>query len=311
MDNLRTETSGPSVMFVYSPDYEVDLGDHIFPASKYRLVQERLLSAGLAAPADFVAPAPPTRRDLELVHTADYLNDLLGCRWTERTRSSELPLTHQIARGAMLAAAGTILTAELALAGPVRHHVHIGGGFHHAFPDHAEGFCYINDIAVAIRVLQSEGKLHRAMVVDCDLHQGNGTARIFAGSPDVFTFSIHQERLYPRKEKSDLDIGLPDTAGDDEYLGALAGAFPDIARSHGPELVIYVAGADPFFDDQLGALRLSMNGLRRRDELVLGGAAALGIPTATVLAGGYARQVNDTVTIHTMTCQVARSLSGW
>jgi acetoin utilization deacetylase AcuC-like enzyme len=186
--------------------------------------------------------------------------------------------------------------------------INVGGGFHHAYADMASGFCYINDLAVAIRVLQRDGLVRRAAVVDCDLHQGNGTAVIFQGDPDVFTFSIHQENLYPVKERSDLDIGLDDFTEDEEYLVRLEGALPRVLDEHRPEIVLYQAGADPYREDQLGSLRLTVQGLERRDRLVLEGCARRDIPSVVTLGGGYARKVSDTIAIHHQTCRVAMAL---
>ncbi len=299
-----------NVRIVYSPAYEADIGPHVFPTSKYRLVRESLIAGGEADPADFVEPEPAPRADLELVHTPAMLDDLASLRWTESTRHSELPLTCEIVQAYAMAAGGTTLAARMALDGPHLIVPHVGGGFHHAFPDHAEGFCYLNDIAVAIRVMQRDGRVRRAMVVDVDLHQGNGTARIFADDPDVFTLSIHQENNYPPKQKGDLDIGLDDHAGDAEYLAALGAHWPAVADRHKPELLIYVAGADPYLDDQLGSIKLTLDGLRRRDESVLAAAAERRIPTVIVLAGGYARKPRETVEIHAETVRIALRLSG-
>jgi len=295
--------------FVYSPKYEVDVGSHVFPTSKYRLVRERLLAEGLAREDDFVEPTPASRAELELVHTPEYLDDLEQLRWTDRTRFSELPLTKPIVDAYVLAAGGTILGARIALDSPERLCVHLGGGFHHAFADKAEGFCYINDIAVAIRVMQHEQRIRTAMVVDCDLHQGNGTARIFSEDPTVFTLSIHQENNYPLKEQSDLDIGLEDFAGDHDYLSALSDGLENAFARHSPELLVYVAGGDPYHDDQLGALKLTKEGMKARDELVLGEAHKRKIPVITVFAGGYARKLSDVVELHTQTCRVAYELT--
>lgn len=291
--------------FVYSPQYEVDLGPHVFVTSKYRMTREALLSRGLAKESDFVEPSPPSSEDLLAVHTAEYLGDLQSLRWSELTRYSELPLTRDVVDANILAAGGSILGARIALAEPPHLCVHIGGGLHHAFADRAEGFCYVNDIAVAIRVMQRDRLIRRAMVVDCDLHQGNGTAHIFSHDPSVFTLSIHQENNYPLKQKSDCDIGLDDFVGDSEYLAALADAMIPAMDRHEPEFLVYVAGADPYYDDQLGQLRLTKEGLKKRDEFVLGEAKKRGIPTLVVMAGGYARKVEDTVDIHAGTCEVA------
>lgn len=291
---------------VYSPLYECDIGPHVFPVEKFRGVVERMVAAGEVDRGALLAPelAPP--EDLLLVHTAEYLDDLNHLRWTPRTAYSELPLTTEIVYAYVLAAGGTTRASREALRRGAG--INVGGGFHHAYADMASGFCYINDLAVAIRVLQRDGLVRRAAVVDCDLHQGNGTAKIFQGDPDVFTFSMHQENLYPVKERSDLDIGLDDFTGDDEYLARLEAALPAVLDAHRPEIVLYQAGADPYREDQLGSLRLTMAGLELRDRMVLEGCARRGIPAVVTLGGGYARQVNDTIAIHHQTCRVALTL---
>jgi acetoin utilization deacetylase AcuC-like enzyme len=182
--------------------------------------------------------------------------------------------------------------------------VHLGGGFHHAFPDHGEGFCLINDVAVAIRMLRRDRAVGRVLVVDLDVHQGNGTAAIFATEPEVFTFSMHQENNYPAwKPPSDLDLGLEDGVEDEEYLGLLERHLPDILDNHRPDLVFYLAGADPYAEDQLGGLSLTLDGLRRRDAAVFLSCRQVGTPVAVTLAGGYARREADTVAIHVATVQ--------
>jgi acetoin utilization deacetylase AcuC-like enzyme len=289
--------------FIYSQKYEMDFGTHVFPTQKYRMVKEQLLALGWVKDEDIIEPPSPNIDDIRLVHTKEYIDDLLNLRWTQRTMRSELPLTWQIIEGYFTACAGTVLTCQLALEDGIC--VHIGGGFHHAFPDHGEGFCYVNDIAVGIRKLQNENKIERAAVIDCDLHQGNGTARIFQEDKRVFTFSIHQEYLYPIKEQSDWDIGLDDFAGDATYLAHLRYAVPKILTDHKPQLVIYVAGADPYKDDQLGTLQLTKEGLEERDHIVIDKCREEKIPLAIVLAGGYALKIEDTVAIHVNTCKVA------
>lgn len=291
---------------VFSAEYECDIGRHVFPTQKFRLVRDALITAGALDPRAIVTPDAAPADDLRLVHTAAYLDDLEHLRWTPRTRMSELPLTKEIVRAYVLAAGGTTHAALEALECGMA--VHLGGGFHHAFADLASGFCYINDLAVAIRVLQRDGRVRRAAVVDCDLHQGNGTAHLFRDDLAVFTFSIHQQHLYPVKERSDLDIGLENGAGDDEFNGRLATALPRIWE-HRPELVLYQAGADPYRDDQLGALQLTIEGLLARDRLVLEGCLERGIPAVVTLGGGYARQVSDTVRIHQNTCALALELA--
>ena len=296
------------VWFVYHPRYEMDLQGHVFPTQKYRLLRERLLAEGLAKPEDFVEPDPVPWDDLKLVHTPEYLEDLQHLRWTHRTMYSELPLTREIVEGFLLMAAGTWKATQLALQDGFG--FHIGGGFHHAYPDHAEGFCYINDLAYAIRKAQREGLLRRALVVDCDVHQGNGTAAIFRNDPHVFTFSIHQEELYPwPKEQSDWDIGLPMFTEDAVYLSELRAALDEIYRQFTPELVVYQAGADPYKEDQLANLRLTKEGLRKRDRLVLEAAWKRRIPVVITLGGGYARRLQDTVEIHLNTAKVALDLA--
>jgi acetoin utilization deacetylase AcuC-like enzyme len=293
--------------FVFSEKYYMELEGHVFPAQKFRLIVEKLLSESVIERGDLIEPEPPKRDELLLVHTEDYLDDFINKKWTLRTIYSELPLNDTIVEGFILMAGGTYLAAKFALEDGIGFHV--GGGFHHAYPDHAEGFCYINDIAFAIRKLQRKKIVKKAAVIDCDLHQGNGTAKIFEGDPSVFTFSIHQEYLYPiPKERSDWDIGLLDGTGDGEYLKLLSEAVPKIYDDHKPELVIYQAGADPFKDDQLGNLMLTKEGLSERDRIVIGEAVKRGIPVAITLGGGYARKVDYTVEIHVNTAKVALSL---
>jgi acetoin utilization deacetylase AcuC-like enzyme len=296
----------PSAAVVHSHHYWCDIGPHVFPMEKFGLVRRHLVESAGLQEADIVEPVPAPHADLLLVHTADYLEDLEQLRWTPRTACSELPLSAGIVRAYVLAAGGTTSATRGALSSGFG--INIGGGFHHAFADQASGFCYINDLAVAIRVAQRDGAIRRAAVVDCDLHQGNGTARLFEGDEDVFTFSIHQQNLYPIKERSDLDIGLENGAGDREFNDRLAEGLERV-WAHRPELVLYQAGADPFEDDQLGSLRLSFAGLEERDRLVLEGCARRGIPVVVTLGGGYARRVADTVRIHARTCELALELA--
>jgi acetoin utilization deacetylase AcuC-like enzyme len=286
-------------VIVWSSAYELDIGPHVWPISKYRLLRE-----ALGARAAILAPEPAAWDDLARVHTAEYLNKIRsgGLSFEEITRL-ELPWSRELAEGFRLMVGGTILAAERALDAGVS--VHLGGGFHHAFADHGEGFCMFNDVAVAIRRLQHHGRIRRAAVVDCDVHHGNGTAMIFGGDADVFTFSIHQQNNYPSwKPPSDLDIGLPDGTRDDEYLGKLDEALQAVFR-HQPEAVAYVAGADPFKEDQLGGLSLTKEGLRRRDRVVFESCRKAGAPVFVTLAGGYARRVEDTVDIHAATIEEA------
>jgi acetoin utilization deacetylase AcuC-like enzyme len=300
------------VKVFYTPRYEVTLPGHVWPTAKYRLVAERLTaSRRRGLPIHLAEPAEASWEDLALVHTADYLDKLRYNTLTEEDIATlELPWRPELADAFRLMAGGTCAAAAAALADG--HAAHLGGGLHHAFAGHGEGFCPVNDVAVAIRVLQpstrvarsGQGRgIRRAAIVDCDVHHGNGTAMIFERDPDVFTFSIHQQHNYPFfKPRSDLDVGLEDGAGDARYLDALAGALPRVMAS-GPELVVYVAGADPFERDRLGGLRLTKKGLAERDRLVVEAARSAGVPLVLTLAGGYAVDVHDTVDIHTATVE--------
>lgn len=282
---------------VYSPKYEIDLGGHIWPTVKYRLVAERLAAERVVPAADLVAPMECSWDDLALVHTLEYLSKVrTGALTEDEIRTLELPWLPELVDGFRLMTGGTCLAAELALEDGSA--AHLGGGLHHAFPNHGEGFCLFNDIAVAIRRLQGAGRIRRAAVIDCDVHHGNGTAMVFERDPAVFTFSIHQQNNYPLfKPRSDLDVGLADGAGDGEYLARLSAALPVVMRSS-PDLVVYVAGADPFREDRLGGLDLSFEGLRNRDAAVFAATHAAGVPVTVVLAGGYATAVEDTVEVH-------------
>lgn len=294
-----------NLAFFYSDKYYSDIGRHVFPIKKYRLIKERLISEGVISESNILQPRPATKEELLLVHTPEYVEDLTQLHWTYRTSRSELPLTQEIADAYILATGGTILASEKAFADGIA--INLGGGFHHSFPDHAEGFCYINDIAVGIRKLKADRKIQKAAVIDCDVHQGNGTAVIFQADPDVFTFSIHQEHNYPTKEVSDLDVGLDDFSDDATYLNHISQAVPEILDSFKPEFVSYIAGADPYRGDQLGGLSLSIEGLKRRDEIVIAACHQRKIPVVILLAGGYAIYTEDTVTIHCNTCKVAIS----
>ena len=293
-------TPTPSTLpLVFHPDYEMNLGDHVFRTEKYQGAFQILREAGFA-PRDAVhQPEIATRNELELVHTKEYLNDFENLQWSLRTMYSEVPLTQEIVHGFKLMAGGTVLACRLALTDGLA--MHLGGGFHHAFADHAEGFCYINDIAVGIRVMQKEGRIRRAAVIDVDLHQGNGTAHIFEHDPEVFTFSIHQEWLYPEKQRSTIDVGLSSFIGNEVYLEELAKIVPSKIAEHDPELVVYVAGADPYEHDQLGDLQVTMEGMKERDRLVAEACRKNSWPMVSVLAGGYAHDKRDTARIHANT----------
>jgi acetoin utilization deacetylase AcuC-like enzyme len=287
----------------------LNLGDHVFPSIKYRLVKEKLLREHIAEPGDFIEPAPASDDDIALVHHREYLRKLQTGKlsYLEVLRL-EIPYSPELIRAVWLCAGGSILAGRLALEDGVA--VNVGGGFHHAYPDHGEGFCVLNDFAVAIRSLQKNRTIERAMTVDCDVHQGNGTAAIFGGDHTVFTLSIHQENNYPYpKPPSSLDINLDDGVGDEEYLRELAQGLDRALAEFGPDLIFYVAGADPYREDQLGGLKLSLEGLEKRDRLVFEKARRKNIPVAVVLAGGYARRLDDTIEIHANTIRVAKEFA--
>lgn len=299
-------TSGERLAAAWHEEYEVELGEHVYPTEKYRLLRRRLAENGLL-PEEIrlMAPEPAPEADLARVHTEAYLEKVRTGRFTRQEELRlEVPFSRQLRRAMLLACGGTTLASRRALEEGLA--VHLGGGFHHAFPDHGEGFCLLNDVAVAVRALQAEGRIGAAAVVDCDVHQGNGTAEIFRDEPAVFTLSLHQDRLYPAaRPASDLDVALPDRIGDDRYLERLDAALPRALEEPEPDLVAYLAGADPYRGDQLGGLGLTLEGLRRRDRRVLGATAERGTATVVVLAGGYATRVRETVSIHAATVEEA------
>jgi len=294
---------------VYSDRYDLNLGSHVFPSIKYRLVKEKLLREHIAEAGDFVEPPPASDDDIALVHHREYLRKLQTGKlsYLEVLRL-EIPYSPELVRAVWLCAGGSILAGRLALEDGVC--VNVGGGFHHAYPDHGEGFCVLNDFAVAIRSLQKDKTIEQAMTVDCDVHQGNGTAAIFGGDHTVFTLSIHQMNNYPYpKPPSSLDINLRDGVGDEEYLRELAQGLDRALAEFRPDLIFYLAGADPYRDDQLGGLKLSLEGLEKRDRLVFEKAGQKNIPVAVTLAGGYARQLDDTIQIHSNTIRVAKEFA--
>jgi acetoin utilization deacetylase AcuC-like enzyme len=300
---------------VYSDRYQIDLGLHVFPTAKYRLIAERLSQR---PDITLVEPGPATWAELALVHTAEYLGKMRdGTLGDTEVDQLELPWSSEMVEGFRLMVGGTIQAGLIACGIPPNDRrggsrtaptpgvvCHVGGGLHHAFPNHGEGFCPFNDVAVAARVLQERG-LARIAIVDLDVHHGNGTAFIFESDPRVFTLSMHQQHNYPLwKPRSTLDVGLPDGAHDATYLRELERALPQ-AMAHRPQCVFFLAGADPFEDDQLGGLRLTRDGLRRRDRMVIETVRAAGVPLVVTLAGGYARRLEDTVAIHMATIEEA------
>ena len=291
---------------VYSPKYEINLPGHIWPTFKYRRIAERLIAERIVDAGSLVPPEVCSWEDLASAHTDEYLEKVrTGALTDSEIQTLELPWVPGLADGFRLMTGGTCLAAALALEGRVS--VHLGGGLHHAFSDHGEGFCLFNDVAVAVRRLRLDGSIERAAIVDCDVHHGNGTAMIFDGDRSVFTFSIHQQHNYPLfKPRSDLDVGLADGTGDREYLSRLERALPIVMQSS-PQLVAYLAGADPFSADRLGGLSLTFEGLRLRDRAVFQASRAAGAAVVVVLAGGYAMDVEDTVEVHVGT--IAEALS--
>ena len=319
---------------IYHDQYYLPIGAHVFPAEKYRRIHQRLIDSALAEEADFLRPQPASDDDILLVHTPAYVDKLkTGSLSPREELELEIPYSAELVAAFWLAAGGSILAAQCALKDGIA--INIGGGFHHAFPDHGEGFCMIHDVAVAIRRLQRDQKIRTAMTVDCDVHQGNGTAAIFAGTRtiseplpssgpsalkpgavmrgahagDVLTISLHQENNYPTwKPPSSIDVDLPDGIGDDDYLAWLDNALSSALRRFRPDLICYIAGADPYREDQLGGLALSIAGLMKRDELVFQVAKTRAIPVMVTYAGGYAQRVEDTVTIHSNTVIAAKQI---
>ena len=283
---------------VYSKDYYVDIGQHVFPTIKYRLIYEKLIKESGFNPNSFVEPKPASDKDLALIHTREYIKKLKdGTLSPAEIFTLELPYSEKLIEASYLCVGGTILASKIALQEGIG--IHIGGGFHHAFPDHGEGFCVFNDIAVSVKRMQEDRKIKRALIIDCDLHQGNGTAFIFSKDEDIFTFSIHQENNYPFfKPRSNLDIGLRDRTRDGEYITNLRKHIPKILSDFKPDLIVYVAGADPYIKDLIGNLAISIEGLKDRDRFIFDTAKNFGVPIACVLAGGYAQDYNDTVQIH-------------
>ena len=287
---------------VYSPRYHVDIGLHVYPTTKYQKVHAQLLEYRLITPDALVEPEIVSWDDLALVHTQDYLRKLRcgELSLTELARL-EIPWSEAITDGFRLMSGGTLTAAREAVAHGLA--AHIGGGFHHAYAGHGEGFCMFNDVALAIRVLQRGNIVSRAAVDDCDVHHGNGTAAIFESDPTVFTFSMHQSSNYPMdKPPSTLDIGIGDQTGDEEYLRRLAESLPSVMADR-PDILFYLAGADPYERDQLGGLALTKDGLATRDRLVLGTARQAAVPIVVTLAGGYAYDLSDTVDIHVTTIE--------
>jgi acetoin utilization deacetylase AcuC-like enzyme len=293
----------------YTPRYYADIGSgHIFPIRKFELVRDRLIAEGTLHPSELLEPAPATLDDVLLVHTNDYVSRLCSGELTPKElRRLGLPWSESLVRRSFYATGGTIAAARAALV--EGYASNLAGGTHHSFADRGEGFCVLNDVAVAIRVLRKEGLIRRAAIVDCDVHQGNGTATIFAEDEDTFTFSIHGANNYPLfKARSSLDIELPDGTADDEYLNILNHHLPEVLDAADPDLVFYLAGADPYSNDKLGRLALTIDGLRQRDLCVLRECYERETPIVTVMSGGYGKDINDTIEIHCNTIRMVKEV---
>jgi acetoin utilization deacetylase AcuC-like enzyme len=298
-----------AMRYAYHTDYllKLPLG-HPFPMAKYPLLYANLLRDGVIAPEDLIRPVEANVDSLRLVHTGEYL-ELLATNALDAAavRKLGVPWSPALWRRSRLAAQGTLEAARAALEDGLAGN--LAGGTHHAFPSHGEGFCVLNDVAMAIRVLQREGRIHRALVIDLDVHQGNGTAAIFEGDPGVFTFSMHGERNYPtRKMRSTLDVGLADGVGDDEYVERLAGNLAGILASFPADLVFYLAGVDVVQGDRYGRLALTEMGLRRRERHVLESCRRVGLPVAITIAGGYAPTPERTAELHAIVFEEAHAL---
>jgi acetoin utilization deacetylase AcuC-like enzyme len=318
---------------IYREGFYLPFGKaHVFPGVKYKLIRERLLETRAAHAGDFVKAEPIELSDVLRVHEAGFVDRLVnGTLADDEIRRMELPYSKELVDATLLGCGGTLLAARLAIENGIA--MSIGGGFHHAHPDHGEGFCMLHDVAIALRRLLAEGTVRRAMVIDLDVHHGNGTAAIFppagnhghsdghkrerlacgemvgprtASEDGVFTVSLHQLNNYPLyKPPSALDVHLADGTDDEEYLDALHRALSIALADFRPDVIAYVAGADPYFDDQLGGLALTLDGLMERDRAVFRAAQTAGVPVFSVFAGGYARKLDDTVTIHSNTVLAA------
>lgn len=288
---------------VYSPKYAVDYGDHVFAARKFALT-----AAALSSQVLLVEPPEAARDDLRRAHTADWVEKLFTASLTpDELRRLELPFTPEIAAAHRLAAGGTLWAARHALEAGVG--LHAGGGAHHACRDHGEGYCAVNDLAVAVSALKAEGKIRRAAVIDLDVHQGNGTAEIFAADPDVFTFSMHQGDLYPTpKAKSSLDVELKAGTGDAEYYDLLGHALPEVFAFK-PDIVVYQAGVDVWEKDRLGGLKLTERGILDRDNAVRAACRVHGVPVVVTLGGGYGPAPEDTARLHAATLRLFAGIS--
>jgi acetoin utilization deacetylase AcuC-like enzyme len=292
----------------YTPRYYADIGQgHIFPIRKFELVRDKLLAEGTLRHDEICEPEAAAVEDVLLVHTEDYVSRLCKGELTPKEiRRLGLPWSESLVRRSFYAVGGTLAATAAAL--NEGYSSNLAGGTHHSFADRGEGFCVLNDVAIAIRAMRARKLIQRVAIVDCDVHQGNGTATIFAGDADTFTFSIHGANNYPLfKAHSTLDIELPDGTSDTAYLETLATHLPRVFQSD-PEIVFYLAGADPYRSDKLGRLALSIEGLRERDAYVLRECYEREVPIVTVMSGGYGNDINDTIEIHCNTIRMVKEI---
>ncbi|MEO8335589.1 MAG: histone deacetylase [bacterium] len=282
---------------------------HRFPVEKYAMLRDRIVEEGIVSPGRVLIPPAARDDELLLVHTADFVTRYsTGRLTTQEERLIGLPWSPELVERSRRAAGGTLAGARHALAHGVA--MNLAGGTHHAFADHGEGFCVYNDVAVAIRVLQGEKLIRRAAVIDLDVHQGNGTHSIFASDDSVYTFSMHGGKNYPfHKVAGTLDVELADGTGDEEYLSLLTSSLPGVLAASAPDLVLYIAGADPHEGDALGRLKLTFEGLARRDAYVMSQCREVGLPIVIMIGGGYGKRIEDTVRVHTETARIAASFT--
>ncbi|MFQ3660976.1 MAG: histone deacetylase [Chloroflexaceae bacterium] len=298
-----------SLQIFYSDTFVLPLPvGHRFPMQKYALLRERVVAAGLAPPGRLHLPSAASDAELARAHDPDYIRRCqAGELSAQEQRRIGFPWSPAMVERSRRSSGATIAACRAALAGQVG--VNLAGGTHHAFADHGAGYCVFNDSAVAARAMQAEGRARRVLILDCDVHQGDGTAAILRDDASIFTFSIHAAKNFPfRKQRSDLDIELPDGASDALYLDALEDGVRWAFDAARPDLAIYLAGADPYFDDRLGRLALTKGGLAERDRVIFHYCRAAGVPLAITMAGGYARRIEDTVDIHLQTVAAAASL---
>jgi acetoin utilization deacetylase AcuC-like enzyme len=283
---------------------------HRFPLEKYRLLTEAVVASGLVLPQDLAVPNPATDEQILTAHSAAYLDKVrTGSLSVQEVRRIGLPWSPELVERARRSTGGTIAACRAALQDGIA--VNLAGGTHHAAREQGQGYCLFNDTVIAARVMQAEGRAQRFVILDCDVHQGNGTAALAGDDPTIYTFSIHNENNFPlHKVPSDLDVGLADGAGDAEYLAALEPAVERALSLADADLAFYLAGADPHEGDRLGRLALTRTGLAARDRLVLARCQQAGLPVAVVMAGGYGRDVRDTVSIHLQTVRIAADMAG-